>query len=211
MTALPTRSSKQPMPLWIKRLLMIAPLIVLLLAFLVYPVGKLLSLSFVGRDGFSLAAYQQLFASSLYLNVLWITLKISLATTALSVLLGYPVAYLISTAGPKAKSWLIFLVLLSFWTSFLVRAFAWVVILGRNGAINQFLLAIGVIDRPANLIYSLGAVLVGMVHAMLPLAVMTMLSVMENIDRNLPRAASTLGARQVRPSGRSISRCPCRV
>jgi putative spermidine/putrescine transport system permease protein len=174
---------------------MIAPLIVLLLAFLVYPVGKLLSLSFVGRDGFSLAAYQQLFASSLYLNVLWITLKISLATTALSVLLGYPVAYLISTAGPKAKSWLIFLVLLSFWTSFLVRAFAWVVILGRNGAINQFLLAIGVIDRPANLIYSLGAVLVGMVHAMLPLAVMTMLSVMENIDRNLPRAASTLGAR----------------
>ncbi len=195
MTALPTRSSKQPMPLWIKQLLMIAPLIVLLLAFLVYPVGKLLSLSFVGRDGFSLAAYQQLFASSLYLNVLWITLKISLATTALSVLLGYPVAYLISTAGPKAKSWLIFLVLLSFWTSFLVRAFAWVVILGRNGAINQFLLAIGVIDRPANLIYSLGAVLVGMVHAMLPLAVMTMLSVMENIDRNLPRAASTLGAR----------------
>jgi putative spermidine/putrescine transport system permease protein len=183
------------MPLWIKQLLMIAPLIVLLLAFLVYPVGKLLSLSFVGRDGFSLAAYQQLFASSLYLNVLWITLKISLATTALSVLLGYPVAYLISTAGPKAKSWLIFLVLLSFWTSFLVRAFAWVVILGRNGAINQFLLAIGVIDRPANLIYSLGAVLVGMVHAMLPLAVMTMLSVMENIDRNLPRAASTLGAR----------------
>ncbi len=195
MTALPTRSSKRPMPLWIKQLLMIAPLIVLLLAFLVYPVGKLLSLSFVGRDGFSLAAYQQLFASSLYLNVLWITLKISLATTALSVLLGYPVAYLISTAGPKAKSWLIFLVLLSFWTSFLVRAFAWVVILGRNGAINQFLLAIGVIDRPANLIYSLGAVLVGMVHAMLPLAVMTMLSVMENIDRNLPRAASTLGAR----------------
>ncbi len=195
MTALPTRSSKQPMPLWIKQLLMIAPLIVLLLAFLVYPVGKLLSLSFVGRDGFSLAAYQQLFASSLYLNVLWITLKISLATTALSVLLGYPVAYLISTAGPKAKSWLIFLVLLSFWTSFLVRAFAWVVILGRNGAINQFLLATGVIDRPANLIYSLGAVLVGMVHAMLPLAVMTMLSVMENIDRNLPRAASTLGAR----------------
>lgn len=195
MSALPTRTSKPPRPLWIKHSLMIAPLIVLLLAFLVYPVGKLLSLSFIGRDGFSLAAYQQLFASSLYLNVLWITLKISLATTALAVVLGYPVAYLISTAGPKAKSWLIFLVLLSFWTSFLVRAFAWVVILGRNGAINQFLLAIGVIDRPANLIYSLGAVLVGMVHAMLPLAVMTMLSVMENIDRNLPRAASTLGAR----------------
>ncbi|MDX1041076.1 ABC transporter permease subunit [Sinorhizobium medicae] len=188
-------SSSPPMPAWIGHAAKIAPLIVLLLAFLVYPVGQLLSLSFLGEDGFSLAFYKQLFASSLYLNVLWITLKISLATTALAVILGYPVAYLISTSGHGTKSLLVFLVLLSFWTSFLVRAFAWVVILGRNGVINHTLLSVGVIDRPANLLYGTGAVLVGMVHAMLPLAVMTMLAVMENIDRNLPRAASTLGAR----------------
>lgn len=188
-------SSSAPMPAWFGHAAKIAPLVVLLLAFLVYPVGQLLSLSFFGEDGFSLASYKQLFASSLYLNVLWITLKISLATTALAVILGYPVAYLISTAGQRTKGLLVFLVLLSFWTSFLVRAFAWVVLLGRNGVINHTLLSLGVIDRPANLLYGLGAVLVGMVHAMLPLAVMTMLAVMENIDRNLPRAASTLGAR----------------
>lgn len=104
-------------------------------------------------------------------------------------------AYLISTAGPRTKGRLVFLVLLSFWTSFLVRAFAWVIILGRNGVVNQTLVALGIIDRPIDLLYGLGAVLAGMVHAMLPLAVMTMLAVMENIDRNLPRAASTLGAR----------------
>ena len=186
-----SKTRAAPFPAWVKGGLMIAPLLLLLVAFLVYPVGQLLSLSFIGADGFTLEPYRQLFASGLYLNVLWITLKISLITTLLSVVLGYPVAYLISVAGARLKSWLIFLVLLSFWTSFLVRAFAWVVILGRNGVVNQFLLAIGVIDRPTNLIYRLRAVLIGMVHAMLPLAVMTMLAVMENIDRNLPRAAST--------------------
>src|SRR6185295_11511652 len=91
-------------------------------------------------------------------------------------------------------NWL-FWVLLSFWTSFLVRAFAWIVMLGRNGVVNQLLTATGLQDTPTNLLYSLGAVLVGMVHALMPLAVMTMLAVMENIDRNLPRAALTLGAR----------------
>lgn len=183
------------MPDWVGHMMKIAPLIVLLLAFLVYPVGQLLSLSFLQNGAFSLASYKQLVASPLYLNVLWITLKISIATTAITVIIGYPVAYLISTANSKTKGKLVFLVLLSFWTSFLGRAFAWVIILGRNGVVNQTLMSLGVIDRPLDLLYGLGAVLTGMMHAMLPLAVMTILAVMENIDRNLPRAASTLGAR----------------
>src|SRR4030095_11370701 len=122
-------------------------------------------------------------------------LKISLWTTLLSVVAGYPVAYLISSLEKDRKATWLFWVLLSFWTSFLVRAFAWIVILGRNGVVNQLLTALGLQDTPTNLLYSLGAVLVGMVHALMPLAVMTMLAVMENIDRNLPRAALTLGAR----------------
>lgn len=195
MSLITSRAASAPLPAWAKNSLMIAPLLVLLAVFLAYPVGRLLSLSILGPDGFSLDAYRHLFASSLYLNVLWITFKISLATTVLSVVLGYPVAYLISTAPAKLKSRLVFLVLLSFWTSFLVRAFAWVVILGRNGVANNFLMSLGLIDRPINLLYGTGATLTGMVHAMLPLAVMTMLAVMENIDRSLPRAASTLGAR----------------
>ncbi|GGF63092.1 spermidine/putrescine ABC transporter ATP-binding protein [Azorhizobium oxalatiphilum] len=177
------------------RVLMAAPLVVLLLAFLVYPVGQLLSLSVWGRDGFTLAPYQQLFASPLYFNVMLITLKISFFTTLLSVILGYPIAYLISVAEPQRKARLLFWVLLSFWTSFLVRAFAWIVILGRRGVVNQTLTSMGVIDRPLDLLYNFNSTMIGMVHALIPLAILTMLSVMENIDRSLPRAASTLGAR----------------
>ena len=177
------------------RLLMGAPLGLMLIVFLVYPVGQLLLLSVYGENGFSLAPYRQLFASSVYIDVLVITLRFSLATTVLSVIVGYPVAYLVSTIDRDRKATLLFWVLLSFWTSFLVRAFAWIVLLGRNGVINKTLVALGVIDRPANLLYSFGSVIVGMVHALLPLAILTMLSVMDNIDRNLPRAASTLGAR----------------
>ncbi len=177
------------------RVLMAAPLVVLLFALMIYPVGQLLALSFEDHGAFSLAQYRHLFHSPVYVDVLLTTLDISLATTALCVLIGYPVAYLASTVSKKTQSMLLFWVLLSFWTSFLVRAFAWIIILQRNGVINKLLMAIGVIDHPGNLIYNRGAVLIGMVHALLPLAILTMMSVMENIDRNLPRAASTLGAR----------------
>lgn len=173
-----------------------APLGLLLALLLVYPVGQLLLLSVVGDDGFSLAQYRQLFASSVYLDVLLITLKISLVTSLLCVVIGYPIAYLISMVEKERQATLLFWVLLSFWTSFLVRAFAWIVLLGRNGVVNNLLLSLGVISRPVDLLYSFGAVLIGMVHALLPLAVLTMLSVMDNIDRNLPRAAATLGARR---------------
>lgn len=172
-----------------------APLVLLLVLFLVYPVGQLLLLSVYGDNGFTLAQYRQLFASSVYLDVLLITLKISLATTLVCVVAGYPIAYLISVVGKERKATLLFWVLLSFWTSFLVRAFAWIVLLGRNGVINKTLVSLGIISSPASLLYNFGSVLVGMVNALLPLAVLTMLSVMENIDRDLPRAAATLGAR----------------
>ena len=180
---------------WVRPILLGGPLALLLMVMLVYPVGQLLLMSVYSGDAFTLAKYQQLFASSVYVNVMLITLKISLWTTVLSVIAGYPVAYLISSLQKERKTSWIFWVLLSFWTSFLVRSFAWVVMLGRNGVVNQLLTAVGLQDKPSSLLYSLGAVLVGMVHALMPLAVLTMLSVMENIDRTLQRAALTLGAR----------------
>src|SRR4029453_17540759 len=172
-----------------------APLVLLLVFLLVYPVGQLLTLSFYAGDSFTLTPYRQLFASSVYVDVLLITLKISFWTMLLAVVGGYPVAYAISIAPKARRATLLFWVLLAFWTSFLVRAFAWIVILGRNGVVNQLLVAAGIVAEPADLLYNLGAVLVGMVHALMPLAVLPMLSVMENIDRTLPRAAATLGAR----------------
>jgi len=182
-------------PAWVKPAMLAAPLVLLFLVLLVYPVGQLLLLSIYSDGAFTLAKYRQLFDSSVYANVMVITLKISLWTTFLSVVAGYPVAYLISSLEKDRKAKWLFWVLLSFWTSFLVRAFAWIVMLGRNGVVNQLLTATGLQDTQSNLLYTIGAVLVGMVHALMPLAVLTMLSVMDNIDRNLPRAAATLGAR----------------
>src|SRR5262245_45287781 len=180
--------------LWTK-ILMGAPLSLLLVAFLVYPVGQLLVLSFFSGSAFTLEHYRQLFASSVYVEVLLITLKISFLTTVLSAIAAYPIAYLISQVSKERKAALLFWVLLSFWTSFLVRAFAWIVLLSRNGVVNQLLLSLGITDRPATLLHNLGSVLAGVVHALPPLPVLTVVSVMENIDRTLPRAAATLGAR----------------
>ncbi|MCO5397773.1 ABC transporter permease subunit [Ralstonia soli] len=174
---------------------MAAPVVILLVVLLVYPVGQLLSLSIRNDSGFTLAEYRRLFASPVYVDVLLVTLKVSVLTTLFAVVIAYPVALLISTLTRGRKNRLLYWVLLSFWTSFLVRTFAWVVLLGRNGVINWALMRLGIIDEPLSLLYNLPAVLVGMVHALMPLAILTMLSVMENIDRRLPSAASTLGAR----------------
>lgn len=195
MTAVALPSRRAARRRWWTLIAMAAPIAVLLLILLVYPVGQLLVLSVRDETGWSFAPFRQLVASPVYVEVLWITLKISLATTIFSVVLGYPIAYLIAISGKDAKARIVFWVLLSFWTSFLVRAFAWILILGRNGVVNQLLIGSGLIDRPVSLLYNSGSVVLGMVHALLPLAVLTMLSVMDNIDRNLPRAAGTLGAR----------------
>ena len=180
---------------WLRPGAMAAPIVVLLTVMLIYPVGQLLLLSVHHDGGFMLGQYRQLFATSVYVDVLLITLKISLWTTFFSVLTGYPIAYLISISSGTRKNRILFWVLLSFWTSFLVRTFAWIVLLQRNGVINRMLVALGIVDHPLNLLYNFSAVVVGMVHALMPLAVLTMLSVMENIDRRLTSAAATLGAR----------------
>ncbi|MGE8944082.1 ABC transporter permease subunit [Leptospira interrogans] len=172
------------------------PVLLFLTVVMVYPVGQLLLLTVQTRDGaFTTDHYQRLFSNDIYVQVLLITLKISAWTTLISVVVSYPVAYLIATSRPEARSHLMFWVILPFWTSFLVRTFAWIVILGRGGVLNQFLQAAGITDAPQELIYNLRAVLIGMSHAMIPLCIMTMVSVMEAIDGNLSKAALTLGAR----------------
>ncbi len=82
-----------------------------------------------------------------------------------------------------------------FWTSFLVRTFSWMILLGRNGAVNKLLLSLGITDAPLSLIFNFTGTMIGMVHAMMPLAVMAMLSVMQRLDQTLVSAARTLGAR----------------
>uniref|UniRef100_A0A9E7ZZE2 ABC transporter permease subunit n=1 Tax=Bosea sp. NBC_00436 TaxID=2969620 RepID=A0A9E7ZZE2_9HYPH len=172
----------------------LAPALLFLMLVYIGPVAYFLASSFVGSDGaIGLQNYARLFGSATYVTTILTTLKLSVATTLLCILIGYPVAYLM--ANTRAGSSLVLLVVLPFWTSYLVRTFAWIILLGRNGTINSTLMNLGLIERPLELSYNVFAVITGMTHAMLPLAILTMLSTMQNIGSHYGRAASTLGAR----------------
>ena len=177
-------------------LLPISPALLFLGFFFLYPVVLLLGLSFVDNSGaLSMQHYAHLIEKAVYVKVLLVTLKIAGWTTVFAIIAGYPIAYLLSTVKGGTRNSLVIWVLMPFWTSFLVRTFAWIVLLGRHGALNELLLALGIVDAPVRLIFNFTGVMIGMVHALMPLCILTMLSVMENIDRNLVSAASTLGAR----------------
>ena len=112
----------------------------------------------------------------------------------LSLVLGYPLAYLMTVVSGRVRTLLIVLVLVPFWTSVLVRTFAWMVILGKRGIINQLLIGWGIVDKPVALIYNMLGVQIGMVHVLLPFMVFPLLNVMTRIDASLVTAARSLGA-----------------
>jgi ABC-type spermidine/putrescine transport system permease subunit I len=122
------------------------------------------------------------------------TAEISVWVTVLSLVLGYPLAYLMTVVPGRVRTLLIVLVLVPFWTSILVRTFAWMVILGKRGIINQLLIGWGVVDKPVALIYNMLGVQIGMVHVLLPFMVFPLLNVMTRIDASLVTAARSLGA-----------------
>lgn len=172
------------------------PLLLVVLAFFLYPVLQILWLSLIDKAGnLSAENYVRAATTPVYLRTLGITLQISFWTTVFSLLAGYPVAYLLATARPRTRDLLTILVLMPFWTSFLVRTFSWMILLGRNGAVNKLLISLGIIDAPLALIFNFTGTMIGMVHAMMPLAVMAMLAVMQRVDRTLVSAARVLGAR----------------
>ena len=172
------------------------PVLLFLVVLFLYPVAQLLAISFSDAKGaFGVAHYVRLFSSPIYVQVLLITFKVAGWTTLLAIAFGYPVAYLLATTRPNTRGLLILWVLLPFWTSFLVRTFAWIVLLGRKGAVNRWLEALGIIDAPLSMIYNFTGVMIGMTHALMPLAILTMTAVMQQIPTNLVPAAGTLGAR----------------
>lgn len=177
------------------RLAGLIPILAYLLVVFVFPVVSLLILSFQSESGsFSLSTYGSIFSSTLYIKVLFITVDISFWTTVFCLLGGYPIAYLLARSPRDWKNLLAIAVLMPFWTGFLIRTFAWIVLLGRHGAINNALMASGIVTSPVHLIYNFSGVMIGMVQALMPLAILTMMPVMERIDDNYVKAASTLGA-----------------
>jgi len=173
-------------------LLVLPPLIFYLLVY-IYPLSRLWAWSFFDQH-FTLEFYRELFDEPAYFKALTNTLEISFLAAALSLMLGYPMAYLMATTSPRARNVLMAFVLIPFWTSILVRTFAWIVILGKNGLVNHLLGRLGLIDEPAKLLFNMTSVQIGMVHVLLPFMVFPLYGVMSRIDPSLVRVARSLGA-----------------
>jgi spermidine/putrescine transport system permease protein len=143
--------------------------------------------------GFNPGNYLRVF-DPLYLEIVGRTLVIALLNTFLCLLLGYPLAYFIAFKGGSRKNVLILLVMIPFWTSLLLRAYAWVVILGGNGIANRALQLLGITDGPVNLIFTPQAVTMGMVYSYLPFMILPLYAALEKFDVRLKEAAQDLGA-----------------
>jgi putative spermidine/putrescine transport system permease protein len=173
--------------------LLIAPAFLLLAVFYLAPLSQVLWIS-VAEPRPGLGNYALLIDNAGVKRVLWTTFRIGLITTLISVLLAYIVAYAILHAAPRQRQVALLFVLLPFWISVLVRAFAWVALLRSGGIVNTLLRSLGLIDEPLALIYNEIGVVIGMVHYMAPMAVLTLYVNMQGIDRRLVAAARGMGA-----------------
>jgi putative spermidine/putrescine transport system permease protein/spermidine/putrescine transport system permease protein len=171
------------------------PAILLVGVTMLAPVGWLFGLSFFddsGRIGFD--NYRRMIEQPSYGRTFRTTFEVSLLTTAICVALGYPLAYFMSQLTRRAANLCMIAVMLPFWTSLLVRTYAWLVLLQRRGVINTWGMKLGLWDEPLALVNNLNGTLVGMVHIMLPFLVLPVYGSMRAIDRDYLRAAANLGA-----------------
>lgn len=173
--------------------LLLAPALLLIGVLFLYPLAKLVMLSFT-EPALGVANYTAVVRDPTLWRVILITLEIAAECTAVTLVLAYPLASLIASLPKRPARVLLLGVLLPFWTSLLVRMYAWMVLLGRHGVINQALLASGIADTPLPLLYDRFAVLVGMSHYLLPFMVLSMYATMAGIDRRLLEAAGTMGS-----------------
>jgi putative spermidine/putrescine transport system permease protein len=181
-------------PLWLA-----LPGLGFLTLFLILPTAQMLSVGFFDKvtGALTLSAFARIWIGGPYLAVLSTTFSVAIWTTMLCVGLGYPLAYWLARKPPRQQRIAALFVLLPFWTSALIKNFSWLVLLGRNGIMAKTMAAVGMTGGD-HLLFNRATVVFAMVHTLLPLAVVTMLPVMNQIDRRLVMAASTLGANNAR-------------
>jgi spermidine/putrescine transport system permease protein len=181
--------------------LLISPTMIYLFLFLLLPLLLIVILSMATRGPYGNVIYQFNYENytrlldSLYLRILGYSLFTATATTLATILIGYPLAYYIARAGVRQRSVLIFLILVPFWTNFIIRIYAWIMILRTEGLLNSVLLGVGAIQIPLDILYTPTAVLIGMVYEFLPFMVLPLYTSLEKIEMAQLEAAADLGAR----------------
>lgn len=184
--------------------LLASPAIVWLTVFFAMPLVIMLVVSFYQRGlygqlvpAFTLNNYLRFF-EPLYLSILWDTLLVSVGTTVLTLLVSYPLAYYVSRLPRNRQNIWLILIMIPFWINFLVRSYAWVIILRSQGLVNTVLINLGIIEIPLNLLYNWGSVMVGMVYTLLPFMVLPLYVSIEKLDNEKLEAAYDLGATRIR-------------
>jgi mannopine transport system permease protein len=173
------------------------PFLLVIVALFAAPTLRVLSKSFL-EPAPGLANFAAVFANPLYQQVFWTTLRISATVTLLAIVLAYPVAQFTAECSPLARNVVFAIVLVPFWTSLLVRIYGWTFILQRTGIVNETLQALSLVSAPIKLLYTEGAVVLGILHYMLPFMIFSIYVALKAIDPNLRKAAMTMGARSVR-------------
>ena len=161
--------------------------------FLLIPMFATFISTVTGTGAFSLDGYWQTLADTYFQQVFWRTIRLSLITVAICILLGFPAAYYVARVAKK-KSLFIAMTLFPLMTSPVVRSFSWMVLLGKKGTANTLLQSLGIISSPVSMLYNEFSIVVGRVQLFLPLMIISTVGVMENIDEDLMLASNSLGA-----------------
>lgn len=176
--------------------LLLAPAAVAIVLVLLVPVAIILGTSVTG-DGPFWGRYAEALGDPFTRGVLWRTLRIAAISTLIAAAIGFPTAYVVARSPAARRSLFIICAVFPLLTNPVVRSFAWMVILGRNGLANDALLWLGVIDQPMRFLFTEGAVIVGFVYLFAPLMILSLVGVMESIESDLLDAATSLGASQI--------------
>ena len=168
------------------------PYLLMVTALIVIPVGWLFYLSFIGRDGsLSFENYERMMKSKAYIRIFLTTFKISILTTIICAAIGYPLAYFMSQLSRKWANICMIGVLIPFWTSLLVRTYAWLVLLQKKGLLNNMAIEMGLISEPIKIVHNTTGTLIGMVHIMLPFLILPLYANMRAIDKDALGATPT--------------------
>lgn len=182
---------------------MTSPYVIWTIIFTVVPLLIIIFYSFAQRDSFgdvvfkfTLSNYKDFF-EPIYLNVFWRSLKLSLISTVICLLLGYPMAFIMSRSKGFKQNLMVMMFILPLWTNFLLRTYAWMGLLRDQGIINELLIKLGIISEPITMLYTNSAVVLGMVYNFLPFMVLPIFSVLSKMDKSLIEAARDLGANEM--------------
>lgn len=172
-----------------------APALIATFIVVVVPVSWLFYLSVIGADGgYSMENYIRMVESKSYARIFLTTFQVSLLTTIICILIGYPLAYFLSQLPERAANLCMLAVLLPFWTSLLVRTYAWLVLLQKKGLINNWAIDLGLWDTPVKLAHNMNGTVIGMVHIMVPFLILPVYGSMKAISRDYLKASANLGA-----------------